>query len=423
MTGSLDSAIKLPYSHIRMLALTALVGLSACGDSEITSEPVITQLPEVAAPGSAEPNLVVGTGGTVVMSWLEPSGDGVALRFTTLDNANWSNPTTVARGNSWFVNWADFPSVVPIDENLWAAHWLAKRAGGTYAYDVAVALSDNGGQSWGEPIAPHTDGTATEHGFVSLYPWRGAVGTLWLDGRNMGEDGSHGDGNPGHGMTLRSAVIDADLKIQDEQLADDLVCDCCQTDVTLGPDGPIAVYRNRTPDEIRDIYVMRSIGGQWQNGKPVAVDGWKIAGCPVNGPAIESREDQIAVAWFTGANNLTKVRFARSENGAKSFDEPIDIAEDRPIGRVGVALLDNGNALVSWLRDSGDGTGEVCIRGITRNGKLGKTHIIAATTSGRMSGFPQMVVRKDTAILAWTDTNAENTEVKSALLDTSALFQ
>jgi hypothetical protein len=423
VTGSLDSAIKLRYPRIQILAVMALAGLSACGDSEISSEPVITQLPEVAAPGSAEPNLVVSTDGIVVMSWLEPSGEGVALRFATLSNDSWSIPTTVARGDNWFVNWADFPSVVPIDESLWAAHWLAKRAGSTYAYDIAVALSGNRGQSWGEPLTPHTDNTATEHGFVSLYPWQGGVGALWLDGRNMGEDGSHGEGSTGGGMTLRSTVIDPNLQLRNEQEADDLVCDCCQTDVTLGPDGPIAVYRNRTTDEIRDIYVMRSVNGQWQSGKPVAEDGWKIAGCPVNGPAIESRENKVAVAWFTGANNMTRVRFARSENSAQSFDQPIDIAEDRPIGRVGVALLENGDALVSWLRDSGDGAGEICVRGITANGILGKTHVIATTASGRMSGFPQMVVKQETAILAWTDTNAENTAVKSALLDASTLFQ
>ena len=81
------------------------------------------------------------------------------------------------------MNLADFPSVVPITDELWAAHWLVKRPGGIYSYDIAIAVSTDSGQSWGKPFTPHALGTRTEHGFVSLFPWRQAIGALWLDGR------------------------------------------------------------------------------------------------------------------------------------------------------------------------------------------------------------------------------------------------
>ena len=49
-----------------------------------------------------------------------------------------------AQGANWFVNWADYPSVVAIDEKFWVAHWLAKQSGGkTYDYDVALAISND----------------------------------------------------------------------------------------------------------------------------------------------------------------------------------------------------------------------------------------------------------------------------------------
>ncbi len=68
-------------------------------------------------------------------------------------------------------------------DGLMAAHWLAKKPGGTYAYDVMMSVSPTG-RSWGTPFSPHDDGTPTEHGFVSLFPvaigsvpsgWTGAI--------------------------------------------------------------------------------------------------------------------------------------------------------------------------------------------------------------------------------------------------------
>jgi len=394
---------------LRFVALiTTLALFAACAEPDADSALRIQTLPRIAQLGSAESHLANGPDGTVIMSWLEPDGEDTALRFSTLDKGQWSAVETVAKGNNWFVNWADFPSVVPISESLWAAHWLVKRSGGTYEYDVAVALSTDGGQSWGDSVLPHTDGIAAEHGFVSIYPWKGGVGALWLDGRNMPGGG---------GMTLRSAVLSKDSSITDSQLADELVCDCCQTDVALGSRGPIAVYRNRTAEEIRDIYVMRAIDGRWEAGKPVADDGWKIAGCPVNGPAIAASGDDVVVAWFTATGNVPKVRFARSSDGAETFGGAIDLAVDRPLGRVSIVLLAGGDALVSWLQNGSDGKANILARRIAADGQLSEPVIVAATSAGRLSGFPQMVDNGDDIVFSWTDTTGDRTIVESALVD------
>jgi ribonuclease BN (tRNA processing enzyme) len=378
-----------------------MLALSAC--SEPAAGPVS---------GSGQPHLSPGPDGSVIMSWLEPHGDATTLRYSVLSAGEWSAPKTVAYGDNWFVNWADFPSVVAIDDTTWAAHWLVKAADGTYEYDVAVSISADGGKTWGESVTPHIDGTLSEHGFVSLYPDKGGVGALWLDGRNMES-----------GMTLRSAVITTDREITDSQLADDLVCDCCQTDVAMGPNGPIAVYRNRTTDEIRDIYVMRMIDGNWEQGRPVADDGWEIAGCPVNGPAIATRGDDVAIAWFTAANNETKVRLAMSANGAESFGDAIDIAVDRPLGRVGILLLDNGTAIVSWLSQGDGSEGLIQVRAIFADGTLGAVATVARTSSGRMSGFPQIAQYGDSIVFAWTQTGSDDSGVRTLIHDKETLIR
>src|SRR5262245_41759050 len=66
-----------------------------------------------AAAGSGEPNLAVGPDGRVLLSWIEPAGEGAhGLRFSARTTGGaWSAPQTIATGPGWFVNWADFPSV------------------------------------------------------------------------------------------------------------------------------------------------------------------------------------------------------------------------------------------------------------------------------------------------------------------------
>lgn len=324
--------------HYFTCLILAFVLSTGCTDRTL-SRVAVTAMKSPAGEGSAEPHLARGPDDKVVLSWLERERDGYALRYAELDGRGWRPAQTVAHGKNWFVNWADFPSVTPVTQSLWAAHWLAKRPGGTYAYDVAIAISRDGGRSWSESLTPHTDDTRTEHGFVSLFPWQAGVGALWLDGRNTVEDGQDAEAAKTRaGMTLRAAVITPAGAITNDQLVDDLVCDCCQTDVAVGANGPIAVYRNRTNEEQRDIYVARAINGHWEKGRPIANDNWKIAGCPVNGPAIAADRANVAVAWFTAANDISRVRIARSNDSASTFSAALDIDIDKPIGRVDIVL-------------------------------------------------------------------------------------
>jgi hypothetical protein len=301
--------------------------------------------------------------------------------------------------------------VVAISETLWAAHWLNKKPGGLYAYDINIALSKDAGESWGGAITPHRDDTATEHGFVSLFPWQQGAGAVWLDGRNTlaaSAAHEHDEGHGGGGMTLRSAVILPDGEIAAETEMDSLVCDCCQTSAAHARQGPVVVYRNRTEDEIRDIYIARSVNGAWQAGTAVHEDGWKISGCPVNGPAIAASQDTVVVAWFTLADDIPRVRFARSEDGGKSFPQMLNIAEHSPSGRVDVALLDDGSAAISWLDEvnesqAGSAANIMRIQIIAPDGNLGVGHTLSAGETVEVAGFPQMISNGNDLILAWTE--------------------
>jgi len=197
-------------------AAFAAMLLTGCGERGGPAAPLeITSMTSPAAPGSMAPHLAVTPNGNAIMSWLEPANDDAhAVKYSILQGDGWSVPMSLAKDNGWFVNWADFPSVVPITTQQWAAHWLVKQPGGTYSYNIALSTSADGGASWAAPLTPHTDNTPTEHGFVSLFPWSDGIGAVWLDGRNMKPDTDGGPPPIGRkkygGMTFRYARLGYD---------------------------------------------------------------------------------------------------------------------------------------------------------------------------------------------------------------------
>ncbi len=380
------------------------------------SAPVdIESLPSPAGAGSAEPNLAVGRDGRVYLSWFEPTPDSLfTLRVASFDGRQWSTPGTVRTGRDFFVNWADFPSLAVLADGRLAAHWLQRTGKATYAYGVRIAMSSNGGATWGAPITPHDDSSATEHGFVALWPDGDDLGAAWLDGRKYDKDRR----SPSNEMTVMSRVIGGGKSA--ETLLDGRACDCCQVSAAVTADGPIVAYRDRTADEIRDIYVVRRVNGRWTEPAAVYQDGWHIAACPVNGPAVDANGRDVALAWFTAAGDSARVKLAFSSNAGAGFGPPVRIDDGAPGGRVDVQLLPDGAALVSWIERVGGDTAAVRARRVSRAGERGEAITIAASSAARASGFPRMARSGGHIYFVWTQPGRPSW-VRAARLSISAL--
>jgi hypothetical protein len=377
---------------------TLLVGIGAHDTSVPNPRREIEFIESPARAGSAEPNLAVNPDGRVYMTWLEPADSGHALRVASYDGSRWSRPATIHSGRDFFVNWADFPSIEVLSEGRLAAHWLQRTGRGTYAYGVRVAQSNDGGQRWSAATIPHRDTSHTEHGFVALWRDGKQLGTAWLDGRKFDKSGH----SPSNEMMLASTTISANGTRGAEIRLDERVCDCCQTSAALTSSGPILVYRDRSPEEIRDIAIVRRVGGRWTQPERVHADNWRINACPVNGPAVDTRANRVAVAWFTAANDSARVKVAFSANGGVRFNRPIRVDDGNPAGRVDVQMLADGSALVSWIERSGGDTAEVRLRRVRASGEPGPAVTIAASSAARASGFPRIAVSGQTLFLAWT---------------------
>ena len=256
---------------MKHLAFAGVLFLAAGGCAGGHAQPApapmsVRMIPPPAGPGSGEAHLTATADGRVLLSWIEPKGDKHhALRFASRTRGgSWSEAQTIAEGANWFVNWADFPSMTALPDGTLFAHWLAKSGPGTYAYDVRVTTSMDGGRSWSSPIVPHRDGTQAEHGFVSMTPWSAQeMGVVWLDGRKTA-GASHGaHGAAGSEMSLIHTTLGRDSRLGAETVLDGRVCDCCQTDAARAEGATVVVYRDRSEKEVRDISVVRFAGGRW----------------------------------------------------------------------------------------------------------------------------------------------------------------
>jgi hypothetical protein len=399
--------MRLTLSSILWLILTLLI----TGCDQERQRPVFQyDYNNPAEVGSRYPNLYQDSDGLIYMSWLAGIEEDIyALQYTTLKDGRWTMPGTVRVATDWFVNWADFPSLVGMNGEMVASHWLNKIEGGSYAYNVNIAFAGDGAGRWSEPITPHLDGTATEHGFVSLEPIADdKVLAIWLDGRNTeGRDHNEYE-DMDMAMTLRSAEISASGEITRKRVIDDAVCDCCQTDLVQVDDGFIAVYRNRTENEIRDIYISKYTleTGVWSEPRAVWNDGWEIRACPVNGPRIIADGDYVAVAWYTSAGDDSKVLLSRSADGGATFEEPITVTNENTIGRADLLFGTEGSVYVSWMNRVNE-FGNIMIRRVTPDGSIGEPLTAGVTSSSRASGFPRIKLDGDEIFVAWTQTEPQ----------------
>jgi hypothetical protein len=352
------------------------------------------------------------------LSWVEEKDTLSILNFSVFENGTWSPAEGIISGSDWFTNWADFPAIAATPNGNILTSFLQKSAKGTYTYDVKLNLYNSEKNTWKKNFILHDDGTESEHGFVSIRPYTAnSFLVVWLDGRE-----TLGEGHGGGQMTLRSAIIFEDGSIEYDTLLDERTCDCCQTGVAIGPnDKIIAAYRDRSEDEIRDISIVKWHKEKgWSAPQNIGNDNWKIAGCPVNGPSIDSYGNNLAIAWFTAADDSPKVQVAFSQDIGESFGLPFRIDTGNTLGRVDIAMISDTSAVVSWMENKGDDT-LIQVMKVESNGSIGSPVTISKTIAERASGFPQLEVLGENVYFAWTDVQGEKSSIKTAVLAIESL--
>ncbi len=358
----------------------------------------VEALPQLTIESAMYPGLVRDNNG-VLHVWYFREADGIKrLEMRRLVDGEFTAPTLISASDKLMVNWADNPRFVIGKDGSSMITWLESNGHG---YGVKYAFSREGGSALTEPRWLHQDQLGAEHGFVSLVALAdGGFFAAWLQGGAFGEAGAYQ-------TSLIGVVIKEDGTLADEKVLDELVCDCCDTDTEIFNSGNVVVtYRDRNTDEVRDTYFVRGNPLQpdsFTAPMPLAVEGWKPAGCPVNGPAIASYGRHTSVVLFSDKKwEVARLQIVQSKGGGKKFGLPTVVSAKGTIGRADIAYLPAGIAAVAWLHKIDDEVWWVA-KAVPRKGMPGPRMKIAKVKGTRADGFISLVAGDDGIIACYTD--------------------
>ena len=343
---------------------------------------------------SLAPNLCT-FGNHFALSWIERNTDGEArLQMATWNGSEFDEIRLIAKSKGMFANWADIPSLVEAPSGDLYAHWLNRIGNETYAYGIQIERSIDHGKSWQSLGWLHNDTSTTEHGFVSLIPENRHVRAFWLDGRQMKK--------PTGKMMLRTAILDGN-EIKSENMLDDDVCTCCPTGAIQLPSGSAVVYRDRLPQEIRDISLVHLKNDSWSKPSRIQKDNWVMPGCPVNGPSIATNGNIIAVSRFTVIKNKAKIILRLFKDGQTASGKEITLDEDIPVGRC-TTVCSKDAVYNIWI---GVDKKQTVLRmaEVSLSGKIKRKITLVPIDKDRSSGMPRAIFSNNYLWVSWTGSN------------------
>lgn len=412
--------MKLPPALFALV----LVGAAAPSPRLHAASDFVRALPTPAAPDSQCSNLTAAPDGTLHLTWSAPSATAGerALYLSTLAPAAtaWSEPRVIVSSPLLMENWADFASLVVGTDGALTAQWFQKpdASAGGHGYDGWYSRSTDEGKTWRTPAR-------LGHEFVALAPLSGGrTLAVWLESARVRDPlaapRSKRDPNAPRpardpsaayapSMKLLARLLAPDGSALGEWTVDPDVCTCCQnTLASLPGDRVFVAYRGHTADETRDNKFSIFDPGARTFSPPAALrdDGWKIAACPVNGPAADARGEALAVAWFTAAEGKPQV-FARLSNDAgRTLAPAVRLDLGRPLGRIETVMLADRSALFIWLEiGTAENAAGIYARRLFPDGKLSAPQLVAESTQARASGFPRAAQSRDGRIVvSWTQT-------------------
>jgi hypothetical protein len=378
-----------------------LLALATCGIAQsLKSVPA----PNPAPSGSIQPNWGLAADGSALLSWVEPSKDDTyTLRYAARHGSAWGEARTIASGRNIWRHPAELPGLISLADGTLLAHWVEKGSGKDSSdAEFVFVSSSHDGTHWTPPAMAHHDHAMVQHGLASMVasgPREASLLWLWAP---KGEDAP---------VTLMRTVVDAEGKEVKEEPLDTDVCSCCPTSVVKTAKGILAAYRDHTSKDIRDIAVLRLENNRWSTSKILHADNWEINACPVNAASASAKDDRVAIAWYTEANDKPKVQLVFSSDSGTTFSKPTVVNTGDTLGYASTALAGDGGAVVSWIEE-GDKQSRVMVRSVSPAGVAAP--VLQVAEGSRTSlGYPRLIRSGTETWIAWGDSK---TVIKTALL-------
>jgi hypothetical protein len=292
--------------------------------------------------------------------------------------------------------------------------WCSKSGS---AARIRAARSRAGAATFAPAITVHAENLPGARGWASLArDPDGNAHVVWLDGRNAGDRAAMA-----HGMRqdIFHAIWRPDGSHEEVTVATD-VCFCCKTAVATAPSGVVYVaWRHIYPTNLRDIAVAHSTDGGKTFSAPVRVgeDGWQIAGCPDDGPALAvDAAGVLHVVWPTmvaGPHAVKGIFYSYSSDGGRTFAPRQRIDEEGSGAAHPQVAAGGGRLAVVW--DEAGSSRRACLREVSSDRKgtawtpvLGTVRVLSAGPAV----YPAVAATASSLVAAWTETVSTGSEIR-----------
>ena len=298
-------------SLLPLLALAGLLLLDACAPA--AHDPHWANVRELtpAAFGSRpvfDPGVAAGPGGRVAVTYVTRDTAG-ADAWITVSADSGMHVSPPVRLYTRHGKVSTFPESRPVAafgaSGQLVVAWAAARDSGHMADDIVVRASNDGGASFEPEVILNDDRAlphSTYHGFIALGATpQGRMIAAWIDGRAATTP--PGEDEPPVAQLWSASSEDGGHLWRPNVLVADSVCPCCRPALRASAAGLVAVAFRAVRAGIRDphLALSRNGGDSFSSDTPLSADRWKLAACPVAGPALTLARDGGFVAWSTGA--------------------------------------------------------------------------------------------------------------------------
>jgi len=276
-----------------------------------------------------------------------------------------------------------------------------------YTGDIRFARSTNGGLSFSRPRTINDDGLATGHRFESIgVNQRGELFMVWIDKQDLEVAVDAGDSYDGAALyytwsTDSGATFAPNRKLKDQ------VCECCRIALSFNARGwPVIVWREVLEGSIRDHGVVQFLDrDRFTAIGRVAVDGWKLDGCPHHGPALTRDADgAYHTVWLTGAGPQGGGAFyARSAGGhgdvPLTFSEPMRVGTPKTLGHADIEAVGRQVVIVWKERVQPNATAIFAMTSDDAGRSWAEPHEVTRTTG--ISDHPLLLADGSNLLVAW----------------------
>lgn len=287
---------------------------AGCNPPAATEEPApeAVEIPTVGSMAE-QPQLFLSAGGELLLSWTARGEAGIDLFMARSEDGEFRSATRInaVPGSINRITIDEMrAALAPGPDNRLAVAWTDAD------YDIRLAVSEDGGATFGEPVRLNQDnGDALQEFPAIAFDETGVLHAVWLDPRFAGAPVEEP-------ADLYYARIEDGVVTERNLTADQTatVCGCCLPDLRIDGEAILVTFRNTTDDGYRDPFqVHGTVSGDF--GPPTAVTApvWRIEACPVSGPIAFGGN----VLWIDGSTGIRRLLESRGPG-----NEPRVLLED-----------------------------------------------------------------------------------------------